>query len=132
VRPTVVIAQSPVRDLARVYASHPDHLATGEATMAAVYPDARNPFAHLELIEEGLPAWTVPEMWITGASPTAVPIDVTDQVDRKIRALMCHETQHVDPAGTGTRVRAWMQLTATTLGLAEGRSAEAFQVVDTR
>jgi LmbE family N-acetylglucosaminyl deacetylase len=132
VRPTVVIAQSPVRDLTRIYASHPDHLAAAEATIAAVYPDARNPFAHTELIDEGLPAWTVPEMWIMGRSSSAQAIDITDQVDRKIRALMCHETQHVDPAGTATRIRAWLQDTATTFGLGEGRSAEVFQVVDTR
>ena len=49
VRPRVVIAQSPERILDRVYASHPDHLATGEATLCAVYPDARNPFAFPEL-----------------------------------------------------------------------------------
>lgn len=132
VRPTVVITQSPVRDLTRIYASHPDHLATAEATIAAVYPDARNPFAHPELIDEGLEAWSVPQMWVMGASPAAVPVDVTDQVDRKIRALMCHETQHLDPDATATRIRSWMQLTATNLGLGEGRSAEAFQVVDTR
>lgn len=132
VRPTVVITQSPMRDLTRIYASHPDHLAVGEATIAAVYPDSRNPFAYPELIDEGLQAWTVPQMWIMGASPTAVPVDITDQVDRKIRALMCHETQHVDPVGTATRIRAWMQATAATFGLPEGRSAEAFQVVDTR
>lgn len=132
VRPTVVVAQSPVRDLSRIYASHPDHLAAGEAAIAAVYPDSRNPFAYPELIDEGLPAWTVPQMWLMGPSPTSVFVDVTDQVDRKIRALMCHETQHTDPDGTASRVRAWMQATATQFGLAEGRSAETFQVVDTR
>jgi LmbE family N-acetylglucosaminyl deacetylase len=45
VRPQVVITQSPLRNLASTYGSHPDHTATGEATMCAVYPDARNPFA---------------------------------------------------------------------------------------
>lgn len=59
-------------------------------------------------------------------------VDVTDHVERKLRALMCHESQHVDPATTEERVRAWMQLTASTFGLGEGRFAEAFQVVDTR
>ena len=50
-------------------ASHPDHLAIGEATLCAVYPDARNPFAHPELLaEEGLEAWAVPEVWMTGGS----------------------------------------------------------------
>lgn len=132
VRPTVVIQQSPELNLSRIYASHPDHVATAQACIAAVYPDARNPFAHTELVDEGLEAWSVPEVWVMGgASPTAA-IDVTAQVDRKLRALMCHETQHQDPSGTEQRVRAWMQLTAQQFGLDAGRMAEAFQVVDTR
>ncbi|MCU1359626.1 MAG: putative hydrolase [Ilumatobacteraceae bacterium] len=132
VRPNVVFSQSPVLDLTRIYASHPDHVATAQATIAAVYPDARNPFAYPELVDEGLPAWAVQQVWVMGASPLNEAIDVTAQVDRKIRALMCHQTQHVDPAGTAARIREWMQATATSFGLGDGRSAEAFQVVDTR
>ena len=45
VRPQVVITHSPIRSLDSTYGSHPDHTATGEAAMCAVYPDARNPFA---------------------------------------------------------------------------------------
>jgi LmbE family N-acetylglucosaminyl deacetylase len=132
VRPNVVITQSPTRNLASMYASHPDHLATGESTLAAVYPDARNPYAHPELLAEGLEAWSVSEMWLmTGGAPTDC-VDVTDQVERKMRALMCHETQHPDPVRTDTMVREWMSDVATTFGLGTGRYAEAFQVVDTR
>ena len=46
--------QSPERNCDRIYASHPDHLAAGIATIAAVYPDARNRWAHPELDDEGL------------------------------------------------------------------------------
>ena len=53
VRPDVVMSQSGDRVWDRVYFSHPDHLAVGEATACAVYPDARNPWAHTELVEEG-------------------------------------------------------------------------------
>jgi LmbE family N-acetylglucosaminyl deacetylase len=136
VRPQRVITQSPSIDLTRIYASHPDHVATGQAALAAVYPDARNPFAHPELLAEGYEPWTVPEMWVmTNPSPGAAIVhveDVTDNASRKIRALLCHETQHTDPAGVEQRVRAWMQATAQRFGLADGRCAEAFQVVDTR
>ena len=41
------------RNLDRIFASHPDHLAAGEAAMCAVYPDSRNPFAFPELLEAG-------------------------------------------------------------------------------
>jgi len=40
----------------------------GEATVAAVYPDARNPFAHPELLaEEGLEPWAARELWLMAA-----------------------------------------------------------------
>ena len=72
VRPQRVVGQSPERNFQRVYASHPDHLAAGEATMAAVYPDARNPFAHPELLEEGFEPWAVREMYLVTAGGTDV------------------------------------------------------------
>ena len=132
VRPTVVITQSAERNLDRIYASHPDHLATGDAALCAVYPDARNPFAYPDLIDEGLTAWTVPQVWVMGGPGSAHVSDVTDQIDRKMRALLCHETQHQDPTGMEGRVRGWMAATALQFGLPEGRLAEAFRVVDTR
>jgi LmbE family N-acetylglucosaminyl deacetylase len=63
-RPDRVVTQSPDRNWDRIYASHPDHLATGEAAVAAVYPDARNRWAHPELEAEGLEPWTVPALWM--------------------------------------------------------------------
>ena len=44
VRPTRPVIQSPTRNLERIFASHPDHIAAGEAALCAVYPDARNEF----------------------------------------------------------------------------------------
>lgn len=132
VRPTVVLTQSPERNLDRIYASHPDHLATGEAALCAVYPDARNPFAYPELVDEGLEAWSVREVWIVGGAKSNECVDVTEQFDRKVRALLCHETQHPDPAAVSERVRTWMGHTAAAFDLPEGRLAEAFRVVDTR
>src|SRR6476469_216779 len=85
VRPQRVVAPSPERNFERIYASHPDHLAAGEATMAAVYPDARNPFAHPQLMEEGYEAWTVPEVWIMSSVEGATYVDITSTIDRKIK-----------------------------------------------
>ncbi|MEZ5228384.1 MAG: PIG-L family deacetylase [Acidimicrobiales bacterium] len=46
-----------------IYASHPDHSATGEATLSAVYPDARNEFAFTRLLsEEQLAPHSVPRL----------------------------------------------------------------------
>jgi LmbE family N-acetylglucosaminyl deacetylase len=129
VRPTVVIGQSPERNYQRIYASHPDHLATGEATVCAVYPDSRNPFAFPELLEEGLEPWSVRELWMSTHPTPTDAIDVTDKVDVKFEALMCHASQHPDPATMQERVRGWMTLTAQAHGFGEGRYAEAYGVI---
>ena len=129
VRPQVVLSQSPDRNLDRIFASHPDHLAAGEAAMCAVYPDSRNPFAFPELLEEGHEPWEVREIWLSGhAQPTDV-VDVTEMVDRKFDALLCHATQIADPTGMRARVTQWMAMTAAAKGLPEGRLAEAYRVV---
>jgi LmbE family N-acetylglucosaminyl deacetylase len=132
VRPRVVIAQSPERNLDRIYASHPDHMAAAEATLCAVYPDARNLFAFPELFEEALEPWAVDEVWIQGGSTGTHPVDVTAAVERKIAALMCHVSQHTDPQRTEAMVREWMTNNAKQFGLPDGSSAETFRVVDTR
>lgn len=131
VRPDVVVTQSPERNLDRIFASHPDHLAAGEATLSAVYPDSRNPFAFPELLEAGHEPWTVPEVWLAGHHAATDAIDVTEYVDLKLQALLCHESQHPDPVAMQERVRGWMSATATAMGLPEGRLAEGFRVVRT-
>lgn len=132
VRPTVVITQSPLLNLDRIYAAHPDHRATGQATLDAVYPDARNPFAFPELLAEGSEPWSVDEVWTMGGGDDGDAVDITEQLDRKLAALFAHRSQHRDPAAMEERVRQWYLSIAVRYGLRPGRSAEAFRVVDTR
>jgi LmbE family N-acetylglucosaminyl deacetylase len=132
VRPQRVLRQSPERNWQRIYASHPDHLVVGEATVAAVYPDARNRWAHPELEAEGLEPWTVAAVWIgAGADAPTHYVDVTSGVDRKIEALLSHKSQLPDPEATETMVRGWLSGIARLAGLPEGRYAEAVRVVNT-
>jgi LmbE family N-acetylglucosaminyl deacetylase len=132
VRPQRVLTSSPERFWDRIGASHPDHMTVGETTLRAVYPDARNPFAFPELLDdEGLEAWTVSEVWL-GASPRADHVvDVTDTVPQKFAALRSHVTQVSHNPELETFVTAWMADTAQRFGLPEGRLAEAFHVVHT-
>ena len=132
VRPQVVITQSPLRNLASTYGSHPDHIAAAEATMCAVYPDARNPFAFVGQPASDLEDWAVDEVWITSGPDAADFVDITGTVDRKMQALLCHRSQHTDPEGLQTRMRAWWQSAAEANGLPAGSSCEVFRVVDTR
>ncbi len=75
VRPQRVVCPSPERNYERIYASHPDHLAAGEAAICAVYPDARNPFAHPELLVDGLEPRTVNEVWIMATASSNVSVE---------------------------------------------------------
>jgi len=132
VRPDRVVCQSPERSWNRIFASHPDHLAAGEATVCAVYPDARNPFAHPELLaEEGLEPHVVRELWLMGVERPDRFVDVTGQVERKLAALRCHASQHPDVPAMEQRVRGWLAATAEAAGLPPGRAAEAFRAVQT-
>jgi LmbE family N-acetylglucosaminyl deacetylase len=130
VRPHRVVCQSPERIWERVYASHPDHLAAGEAAVCAVYPDARNPFAHPELLEAGFEPWSVPQLWLMAHPSVDVYVDTTDTIDKKIAALRCHVSQIPDPEGLDERMKAWGAMIAERCGLPPGRTAEAFQAVD--
>ena len=132
VRPHRVVGQSPDRNYQRIYASHPDHLAVGDATMAAVYPDARNEFAHPELFVEGFEPWSVPEMYIMTANTPDVFVDITDTVERGLDALRSHVSQMPDPEGLDDRIREWGRAIAVAGGLPEDRLAEAFLRVDTQ
>ncbi|GAA5088520.1 LmbE family N-acetylglucosaminyl deacetylase [Thermocatellispora tengchongensis] len=132
VRPDLVITHSPERNYAVVYPSHPDHRAVGGAALDAVYPDARNPYAFPELLrDEGLDAWTVREVWLTGGPSPDHYVDITDVLDRKLAALHAHVSQvsHRDDFDDFVRSR-WSAL-ARAGGLPEGRYAEAFQRVPT-
>src|SRR5580658_7379735 len=107
-RPERLVCQSPERMWERIGASHPDHLAAGEAAVCAAYPDARNPFAHPELLEEGLEPFAVSELWMMAAPGANRAVDVTDTFDRKIAALLCHRSQVGDGEGLEDRLRGWL------------------------
>ncbi len=134
VRPQRVLSPSPEIFWARLGASHPDHRAAGEAALAAVYPDARNPFAHPELAAEGLEAWTVPEMWIMAAPEERQDhcVDITATFELKVAALREHKSQTAHMTDLDERMRGLGHSLAARFGLPDGRLAEVFQVVAIR
>jgi LmbE family N-acetylglucosaminyl deacetylase len=131
VQPQRVVVQSPERWYDRLQASHPDHLAAGEAAIRAVYPAAENPFAWPELIERGLQPWHVNEIWIMAHPAMTHAVDITDTFGRKVAALQAHVSQ------TGPKVdqlegllRRWGSGVAEMFGLGEGRLGESFHIMD--
>lgn len=132
VRPELVITHHPERNYEFIAPSHPDHRAVGGATLDAVYPDARNPYAFPELVEEeGLEAWTVREVWLMGGPTRNHWVDITPVVDRKLAALQSHASQVGHIEGFAEIVRNRIAAWARQAGFPDGHYAEGFQVVST-
>jgi LmbE family N-acetylglucosaminyl deacetylase len=128
-RPELVLTQSPVRRLTPwgIGAFHPDHQAVGEATLQAVYPDARNPRAFRELLAEDLQPHIVKEVWVPALNEGDHLVDATPYFDRKLEAVLCHQSQfgkpHQDAEGPDRWLREWMGSVGERAGL---KYAEAF------
>ncbi len=126
IRPDRVLCQSPERNYLRVPASHPDHRAAGDATLDAVYPYARNPFAFPELLEDGLEPFVVKEVLLSAHPEVNCFVDVTETFDAKIGAILCHNSQLPDPNTVGPMVKKWLEIGAERAKLPHGRLAEVF------
>ncbi|NNN19775.1 MAG: PIG-L family deacetylase [Acidimicrobiaceae bacterium] len=130
-KPDRVLCQSSERNYERIYASHPDHLAAAEATICAVYPDARNPFAFPELLVEHLEAHSVNEVVMQASPNPNSYTDITDFIDAKISAILEHKSQLPNPDETAAFVKDWVGSAALAVGLPEGRYVEMYQMVST-
>jgi LmbE family N-acetylglucosaminyl deacetylase len=128
-RPERLVCQSPDRYWDRIGASHPDHLAAGEAATCVAYPDARNPFAHPELLKEGLEPHAVKELWLMASPHSNRAVDVTTTFDRKMAALRQHKSQVGQEGDLEERLRGWLSANARAAGLEDGSLVELFQVV---
>jgi LmbE family N-acetylglucosaminyl deacetylase len=126
-----MVVQSPERNWERIFASHPDHLAAGEAAIQAVYPDARNPYAFTDLKESGFEPWRVRELWITGSPQPNHFVDITETFSKKMDALKAHVSQTAHNPELEPMVRSWGEMNGEANGLAAGRIAEVFKVVNT-
>ena len=132
VQPQRVLTTSPVRNWERIGASHPDHMAAAEATVQAIYPDARNQFAHPTLAtDEGLGEWVVGELWMFGSPTPNTYVDVTEQLPLKLAALRAHVSQTEHMTDLEEMIRGWMSAAAAAGGLPQGRLAEMFHAVQT-
>jgi LmbE family N-acetylglucosaminyl deacetylase len=117
-RPDLVIAQNPVRRQdGNPFVGHPDHLATGEATMAAVYPAARDRLNFPELIGEGLEPWKVRQVLVTGVERPNLFLDVSSTFEIGLQAIFCHASQIADAAYLEERMRQGAAVAGEPAGL---------------
>jgi len=75
------------------YINHPDHRASGEAALYAVFPSAGTRPIFPELLAEGYEPHDVDELWIDLTEKPDTWVDITATMDRKIAALLCHKSQ---------------------------------------
>ncbi len=109
-RPTRVICQSPERVWTPqlvIGRYHPDHLAAGQSTLAAIYPASQNPWDFPELLDEGLRPHKVREVYIMGAPVINYAVDITATIDDKLAALRAHVGQLAAATDLEDRIRTW-------------------------
>lgn len=118
-RPTRVVCQSPERSWQpqlMIGRYHPDHLAAGTATLAAIYPASQNPWDFPELLAEGLPPHRVREILVMGTPNDNYAVDITATFATKMDALRAHASQ----VGMSAELEERMRSRAATLGEAHG------------
>lgn len=132
-RPDVVLTHDPFRP----YSLHPDHRAVGVTTTDAIYPTARDAIYFPQHYEEGLEPWKVGEIWYYGAEHPDFYVDVTASFERKIAALIKHDSQVGRSTDLGDRLRERATEVGRERAAKVGRDgtfelAEAFKVVKLR
>lgn len=88
-KPEIVLTSDPYRR----YIWHRDHRITGQVTLDAIFPYARNLPAYPDLIEEGLMPHKVKKILFWGSEDVNSRIDITETFHLKLEALRCHKSQ---------------------------------------
>jgi LmbE family N-acetylglucosaminyl deacetylase len=130
-QPQLVITHSPIHNLSSVRYSHPDHLAVGRASIAAVFPEARNRNWYVEQFSEGLNPWTVPEVWLCGVEHSNFAVDISEYFDRKVQAAGKHVSQKQHFADFTDFFSTWAKEVAERHRLGPGVLAEEFHRITT-
>jgi LmbE family N-acetylglucosaminyl deacetylase len=127
-RPHRFLVMDPTPTIEDRFINHPDHRAVGQASLDVTLTAGTTPGHFPELLEEGHAPWRgLRELWIAGpgAKPTAV--DVTDAIDRKIEALLCHHSQ---VGSNAEQIAQFVRAFTAEAGKAAGYEfAETFQVI---
>lgn len=88
-RPDTVFTMDPYRH----YQLHRDHRVAGLVALDAVFPYARDPLHHPELLEEGLEPHKVKEVFLFSTENPDTYVDISETFETKMQALACHESQ---------------------------------------
>ncbi len=121
-RPRVVVTHDPSQHIFApdpeekpedtAYLNHPDHRATGNIVLDAIFPAVGNPRSYRELLAEGLPPYRVHELYLFHSGQDNTFIDIGETIDLKAQGLKCHVTQFGPEADMIERIREWAAGTA--------------------
>ena len=95
-KPDVMICETPMRTLKGYgYMGHPDHFASGEAAMAAMFPAARDRLTFPDLLADGFEPHKIRELMIMTFAGEGSDkwVDITDTIDQSLEALSQHVSQ---------------------------------------
>jgi LmbE family N-acetylglucosaminyl deacetylase len=88
-KPEVMVTADPYRR----YIWHRDHRITGQVTLDAIFPYARDPLSYPDLMRESLHPHKVREILLWGSENFNYKSNITDTFHLKLAALRCHESQ---------------------------------------
>ena len=107
IRPELIIITDPDRYFSGDnYINHPDHRNAGLVALDAIFPAADNPMFYPEMMDEGYLPHKISQLYVHGHIAPNVRIDITDLVQTKIDAILCHKSQFSEPPEA---VRRWME-----------------------
>jgi LmbE family N-acetylglucosaminyl deacetylase len=98
-RPHRYVVLDPTPTIDDRFVNHPDHRAVAQASLDVTLTAGTTPGHFPELLDEGLAPWRgLRELWIMGPGARPVASDISETIDRKIDALLCHRSQVGDDA----------------------------------
>lgn len=139
-RPRIIITHDPTQHIfapdpeekpeETAYLNHPDHRATGQIVLDALFPAAGNPRSYRELLSEGLLPYRVHEVYFFMSGQDNTYIDIGATIETKARGLNCHITQFGPGADMLKGIKEWGTETAQEARTKKGLQmeyAEAFR-----
>ncbi len=98
IRPELILCNDPDRYfVGDGYINHPDHRNAGLVAIDAIFPAADNPMFYPEMTDEGYRPHKISQLYVFGHSQPNIRIDITDDLQTKIDAILCHKTQIANP-----------------------------------
>ena len=121
-RPRVVFTHDPTQHIYApdpyekpedtAYLNHPDHRATGNIVLDAIFPGVGNPRSYRELLSEGFLPYQVHELYLFFTGEDNTFIDISETIEHKVKGLQCHVTQFGPEADILEMMRRWGAETA--------------------